>query len=353
MSSQTMRLQLKNFYLTYLDPSQKIVGPGILLDQLISQLEKFMPYYGIACKESAPSTGTVHYHVLICCKEKCRTRNAEILEIEGIHPHIEKVQNNLRRIIEYIKKNGDIAEYNKDACPVKDGTLSKREKNRTLAEGDLEEEYFKGNIGPIDVIRAVKVRSIFKMNRKPEPYKKKLILWFKGATGEHKTRTAVEIAGRYFDNDYWMSNDTLKWFDGYHGQRVAIIDDFRKSMLTDWSYLLRLLDGYSLCVQIKGGFEIWKPEVIIITSPGSPEEAFQWINKNGETEEWDKQEQLTRRLVYEDTEQVYDFPLWEEDRRRLMATVEDFLGINHEQEMVEEDLELSPILPEPSQIDEA
>lgn len=352
MSSQTMRLQVKNFYLTYLDPSQKIVGPGILLDQLISQLEKFMPYYGIACKESAPSTGTVHYHVLICCKEKCRTRNAEILEINGIHPHVEKVQNNLRRIIEYIKKNGDIAEYNKDACPVKDGTLSRKEKNRILAEGDLQEEYFKGNIGPIDVIRAVKIRGIFKMNQKPQKYSKKLVLWFKGESGEGKTRTAVEIAEKYNLN-YWMSAENLKWFDGFEGQEIAIIDEFRKSMLSDWSYFLRLLDGYSLTVQVKGAFTIWNPKIVIITSPASPQEAFQWVDREGNEQQWDRIEQLERRLTWEDQLQVYEFPLWEDEKARLFRTINDFLGIQDEHEMVEEDLELSPILPEPSQIDEA
>ena len=310
-----------------------------------------MPYYGIACKESAPSTGTVHYHILICCKEKCRTRNAEILEIEGIHPHVEKVQNNLRRIIEYIKKNGDIAEYNKDACPVKDGTLSKREKNRILAEGNLEEEYFKGNIGPIDVIRAVKVRGIFNMQRKPDPYKKKLVLWFKGDTGEGKTRSAVELAERYNLN-WWMSSESLKWFDGFEGQQVAIIDEFRKTMLSEWSFLLRLLDGYSLFVQVKGGFTRWNPQIVVITTPASPEECFSWVDKDGQTKDWDRMEQLIRRLTYKDQLQVYEFPLWDDEKERLKATVEDFLGIN-DQAMIEDEFELSPILPEPTQDDEA
>lgn len=350
----SVRIQNKNIYATYNDSQNLITGPTLLLEMLTKNLEQWHPVYGICCQEKAPTTGMKHFHILVMCNETVKTRaGGEVLMINGILPHLEKVRNNIKAIIDYIKKGGEFSEYNKENCPIRKDVATRKEKNMLLVNADLEEEFMNGNLGAIEVIRAVKVRSIFKMNRKPEPYKKKLILWFKGATGEHKTRTAVEIAARYFDNDYWMSNDTLKWFDGYHGQRVAIIDDFRKTMLTDWSYLLRLLDGYSLCVQIKGGFEIWKPEVIIITSPGSPEEAFQWINKNGETEEWDKQEQLTRRLVYEDTEQVYDFPLWEEDRRRLMATVEDFLGMNHEQEMVEEDLELSPILPEPSQIDEA
>ena len=93
---------------------------------------------------------------------------------------------------------------------------------------------------------------------------------------------------------------------------------------------------------------------MIITSPGSPQEAFSWINKNGETEEWDRQEQLIRRLTWEDELQVYEFPLWDDVQTRLMETVERFTRANRTDEaMVEEEFSMSPILPEPTQIDEA
>ena len=134
---------------------------------------------------------------------------------------------------------------------------------------------------------------------------------------------------------------------------MAIIDDFRKGMLSDWQFLLRILDGYSLKVQVKGGYVKWSPKIIVITTPAMPNEAFQWINREGQTMEWDHQDQLIRRLVYDDVEQIYEFPLWKEEEERLTRTVEKFLGIENEDAMVEEELSLSPILPEPSQIDEA
>nr|QRV61594.1 replicase [Circular ssDNA virus sp.] len=348
--SLTKRIQCKNFYLTYLDGEGKIIGPMWILDELVKKLEKFQPYYGIACKEEAPTTGTVHYHVLVCCAKQCRTRDSTIIEIQGINPHMERVTGGLKKIIEYIRKDGIIAEYNKDKCPVKMDQVTKEMKNRLMLNGDLEQEFMKGTLSSLDVIRAAKIRGIFEVYRPPEPFMKKLVLWFKGLPGEGKTRKAVQIAQEH-GLTYWMSNSDLKWFDGYNSQEVAIIDDFRKSMLSDWNYLLRLLDGYGLLVQVKGAFKQWNPKIIVITTPATPSEAFQWINKNGETQEWDRQEQLERRMMYDDELQLYEFPLWKEEEERLERTINKFLGIA--EQPIEEDFELSPILPEPSQIDEA
>ena len=338
-------LQKKWLFLTYCDSEEKIQGPAILLNELAEQLNKYQPYYGICGEEKAPSTGMKHFHVIICCRNQVRSRNGQILEIKGIKPHIEKINNNLKKIIQYVLKEGNAEELNKEQCPFKLELMTKEEKNKLLLTGDLKRAFLDGTIGAVEVIRAYKIRGIFEMQAKPEPFKKKLILWFKGETGEGKTRTAVEIAEKY-QLDYWMSNETLKWFDGFNGQQLAIIDDFRKSMLGDWNYLLRLLDGYNLVVQVKGGYNKWNPRIVIITTPATPAECFQWVNKSGEIQDWDRQDQLERRLTFEDEEQVYNFPLWDEDKKRLIETVEKFLGTAEPEE------DWSMILPEPTQIDE-
>lgn len=328
----TVRIQSKNLYLTYLDKEEKIFSDSDLLEKLFKRLEDYSPYYGIACREVAPSTGTVHYHVLICCNKIVTTRKGkELLNIENILPHLERIRNNLAEIVKYIKKNGYFTEINPEQGPKKSWN-NKKEKNELLLKGDIMKEFIEGNIGPVEVIRAEKIRTIFTKLEKPSNYKKKLVIWFKGPTGEGKTRTAIQIAEQYFDKDYWLSNDNLRWFDGYNRQKIAIIDDFRKSMLTDWNFLLRLLDGYNLIVQTKGGFTKWNPEAIIITSPATPEEAFQWVNKEGITETWDKQEQLLRRLEHDEELQVYDFPLWENELKRLENTIRRFIGLPEEEE---------------------
>jgi len=208
--------------------------------------------------------------------------------------------------------------------------MIKVKKAQMMMTGNLEELFLNGELGAVDVIRAQKLKTIFQLARPIEKYSKKLVLWFKGETGEGKTRKALEIA-EMFNLSFWMTNDSLKWFDGYTGQELVIMDDFRKNMLGDWNYLLRLLDGYGLAVQVKGGFAIWKPKIIIITSPATPHEAFSWVNKEGEEQGWDKEEQLIRRLTHENEEQIYQFPLWKEEEKKLEATIRKFLGLPEEE----------------------
>nr|QIJ58577.1 REP [Human respiratory circular DNA virus] len=320
-----IQLNQKTIFATYLDKDDKIVSPIILTSTLMERLEKYNPIYATAGKEVAPSTGTIHYHAVIICELNVRTKNGdELLKVEGILPHLERIRFGIKKIAEYCQKDGNFAEGGKR--PWKE-LPSKKEKNQRLLQGDLEQLYLNGDIGPVEIIRADKIRSIFAKNSKPDKFRKRIVLWFKGETGEGKTRTAVEIAEKYYNGDYWLSNDSLRWFDGYHGQKLAIIDDFRKAMLTDWSFLLRLLDGYNLIVQTKGGFTKWNPETVIITSPATPQQAFSWTNKEGEEQEWDKQEQLTRRLTHNDELQVYDFPLWDVEQKRLENTIRKELGL--------------------------
>lgn len=90
-----------------------------------------------------------------------------------------------------------------------------------------------------------------------------------GCPGIGKTRFAFNYA-RNLGCDAFMSPDpTLKWFDGYGGEEVAILDDYRGG--GDFAFLLRLLDIYPLRVPIKGGFLQWNAKTIFITSNLRPE----------------------------------------------------------------------------------
>lgn len=93
------------------------------------------------------------------------------------------------------------------------------------------------------------------------------LYWVYGPTGSGKTRSCFEfgalIAG---PSDVWLSNGQCQWFDGYDGQRVAILDDFRAKGVS-FNFLLRLTDIYPFNVPFKGGFVNWAPDVIFFTAP--------------------------------------------------------------------------------------
>lgn len=124
---------------------------------------------------------------------------------------------------------------------------------------------------------------------KRRPY----VLWLAGPTGCGKTRLATSI-----DPDYWLSNQDLKWFDGYINQKVAILDDFRHSDVP-FQQILRILDTYKLQLPVKGGFTTWNPWCIVVTCPRIPELEFKYKDQydNGASKQYEDLEQVTRRCT--------------------------------------------------------
>lgn len=106
---------------------------------------------------------------------------------------------------------------------------------------------------------------------------------FWGDTGAGKTKDAYQM-----DPDlYCLTIPTggIVWFDGYDNHETILIDEFYGQI--KYSFMLRLLDGYPMDVQYKGGFLRLNHKRIIITSNEEPSEWY----KNVE-----KQDALHRRL---------------------------------------------------------
>ena len=103
---------------------------------------------------------------------------------------------------------------------------------------------------------------------------KTFVYWFYGPTGSGKSRCAEEM----FPNAYWAMS-TGKWWEGYDGQEVVIINDYRKDFCK-FHELLNLLDRYPYRVECKGGSRQFTSKTIVITTPLSPEET--WENRTSE-----------------------------------------------------------------------
>lgn len=92
---------------------------------------------------------------------------------------------------------------------------------------------------------------------------------FWGASGTGKTRRVKELDPEVYTVDH---STTTVWFCGYDGQKSILLDDFYGSI--KYEYLLRLLDGHSMQVQIKGGqaYACWSN--VFITSNKHPREWY-------------------------------------------------------------------------------
>lgn len=176
-----------------------------------------------------------------------------------------------------------------------------RRKNKLLLETSLPKLVDDGEISIYKITALKKALEIYQNECQKQNFKKKLVEWYYGQTGTGKTKEAWARAADWLGleddsealvSNVWVSNESSKWFDGYHGQRVAILDDIRSSTW-EFSTLLRLLDRYPLQLPIKGGYVKWIPELIIITAPCEPRELY----SNHETKEpYDGIEQLERRI---------------------------------------------------------
>lgn len=94
-----------------------------------------------------------------------------------------------------------------------------------------------------------------------------------GSPGSGKTRWVFD---RFEATGLYVSpvgqSKTALWFDGYSAEATALIDDFRGSI--SYEDFLKLTDPwYSHRVPVKGGYVIWNPDRIIVTS-NEPVEAW-------------------------------------------------------------------------------
>jgi len=90
---------------------------------------------------------------------------------------------------------------------------------------------------------------------------------FWGPPGTGKTRLAFSLSDSLYQVPDAV-NRTL-WFDGYLGQTTILLDDFYGGI--EYSYLLKLLDGYPMTLPVKGGFVHKNWNTVIITSNALPE----------------------------------------------------------------------------------
>ncbi len=119
--------------------------------------------------------------------------------------------------------------------------------------------------------------------------------WFYGPAGTGKTRTAFDLCTSSLEPFYLKSNTTGKWFDGYKGEKIVILDDIRNKYYP-FTHLLSLLDRYPCRVETKGASRNFRATKIYITSPYHPRKFASQYN-HGDDGHREDPEQLLRRIT--------------------------------------------------------
>lgn len=228
--------------------------------------------YGI---EIAPTTGTPHlqgYAELIG-----QLTFATITKIFKGRAHISRAYGSLEENQRYCNKDGIVVERGQ---PREQGHRGDLDVVRRVAAEDGMQAVVSDRRFNYQAMRTAEMYLKYAEEPRTEAPK---VIWLWGATGKGKSHRASELAGEL--SVLWKG-DGSKFFPGYDNHDVVVLNDYRPSWFTDptlggaWSYLLNLTDKWPMTVFTFGATRQWKPRMIVITSPLSPEMAWGTIGED-------------------------------------------------------------------------
>lgn len=241
--------------------------------------------YCIYQKEQCPTTGKHHWQGyvvtkvavgLLGCKEVLGSGGAHVGNCDGTHEeniiYCTKERTRLDGPFEFGDRNA--IESGKPGKRTDLAIISERAKHRGGVEAiaiEYPEYYVRYHRG----LHAL--RGWFLGQRNPETTPDVRVHF--GPSGAGKTRAVYDERG---DRQIYQK-DGSKWWDGYDGQEIVLLDDFAGSDDIPPTELLKILDRYPHRVQTKGGYVVLAPAIFIITTMVSHQE---WYRGK---EEWLKQ----------------------------------------------------------------
>jgi len=229
----------------------------------------------IVAKEIAPTTGTPHLQG--ACILGTQMSFSKVKTLIGSRVNFQPMRGTPADSIVYCSKE-DLAPFVKGTPPTPGKRSNLEDTVDAIKEGSTLRQLATSDQshGALNIVRYHKGLTVLRSLIRPPRTGPPKVIWLFGPTGTGKTRCAYEAGLRLVDgpDNIWISSGGLKWFDGYDGQPVVIFDDFRAKHVSNFAYLLRLLDRYPMQVEFKGGFVGWTPEYIFITCPTEPDECF-------------------------------------------------------------------------------
>lgn len=227
--------------------------------------------YMVAGREICPKTGRKHLQCFVCFNVRTRFST-----LKGQLPmaHIEKMAGTPQQASDYCKKEGDFLEFGTLPDFVGGASGGRKKAVNYKAIIDLAESHDFAAIKenhPGEYFRHYHtIKRIAMDNPKPVEVLDELKHeWIYGKTGLGKSSNArLENPGLYVKSHN-------KWWLGYKGEAVVLIDDLSKTEAS-WfgEHLKQWCDHYPFPAETKGDGMVIRPEKIIVTSNYSIEELW-------------------------------------------------------------------------------
>lgn len=271
--TKRFQLQSKNFFLTYPQCGASREDAALALQHKLA-----LDYILIA--QEVHMDGTPHLHALITAKDKAAIRNANFFDFAGFHGNYQTA-----------RKSDDVRDYilKADTSPLEIGVyLSNSQSevqkraidNKIILDTPLPMLVDNGTVSLYSYKLLREAKTLYNLDKIIVPeYMPKTCFWVYGPTGIGKSRW---IRTNYSGQFYEKSQN--KWWDGYSGQSVVLLDDYDLKgehlghNLKIWS------DCYSFTAEIKGGTIRPVLTHFIITSQYLPKDIF---CQGKDSDKWD------------------------------------------------------------------
>ena len=254
----------KNFQIT--------VNKEDTIQDVLAYIRGLKPNYMIACKERAPTTGHINFHIYI---QFPNSRRLSLQKLKG--SHVEKTLGSPKQNIAYIKKDGDII------CEEGSPRLNYMPSIKEAEEMTPEER----KLLPLNMYNIVKQinaeeRPIITENQQRKQVK---VFYIWGDSGVGKTNKAFElINGRKYTE---ITFDGRFWLDVSENCDIALYDDWRDSHMKP-SEFIKFIDYNSHVMNKKGGSVRNNYKEIYITTVQDPKTIYSKMNDQEPKKQWER-----------------------------------------------------------------
>lgn len=219
----------------------------------------------IVCKEDHHETEGVHFHAVVKMK-MFKARHDTVMKMfdwTGHHADIEFLKGvaDVVRAVKYVMKDGDFVNDGVDVQAIEKREHKKKWTCRRVLETPIQTLVDEEVIHPRDFRSILQAQQIWKLLSKPDDCEGVRGIWLSGPAGCGKSTWARSFG---ISNGGYYEKPMNKWWDGYDGEPVVILDDLDTPALNH--YLKIWGDKFACKGEVKGS-TIWlKHRWLVVTS---------------------------------------------------------------------------------------